>query len=90
MLKNAPKPNKSTYKTRKPRSSTQKNTKLSDMSVPKVVELKIEEIVVGKNVNVNMGTRNMPATVVEIHKDDVRVRLTNGLTMVVKAEHLRP
>ncbi|MGF1718183.1 RNA chaperone ProQ, partial [Photobacterium chitinilyticum] len=44
---------------------------------------------VGKNVSVNMGNGNMPATIVEINKDDVRVRLTNGLTMVVKAEYLR-
>lgn len=84
------KPNKSAINNRKPRSSTRKNTKLSDKLVQKHVELKIEEIVVGKNVNVNMGSRNMPATIVEINKDDVRIRLTNGLTMVVKAEHLRP
>ena len=90
VAENALKHNKSTFKARKSRPSTQKNTKLSNKSVPKAVELKFEEIVVGKNIHVNMGIRNMPATVVEIHKDDVRVRLTNGLTMVIKAEHLCP
>jgi ProP effector len=36
-----------------------------------------------------MGKGNMPATIVEINKDDVRIRLSNGLQMVVKAENLR-
>lgn len=81
---------KSTIKQRKPRSSVQKNTKLSDSSVKKSAALKLEDIIVGKNVNVNMGTKDMPATIVEINKDDVRIRLANGLTMLVKAEHLRP
>jgi ProP effector len=52
-------------------------------------ELNADEVVVGNEVSVNMGTSNMPATIVEINKDDVRVRLLNGLQMVVKAEHLR-
>ncbi len=48
-----------------------------------------EEMVVGSQVHINMGKGNMAATIVEINKDDVRVRLNNGLQMVVKAEHLR-
>lgn len=89
--KNISKVNKTTFKTSKSRFSKVKNTNLSTVSVSKNnIGLSIEEIVVGTSVNVNMGTQNMPATIVEIHKDDVRVRLTNGLTMVVKAEHLRP
>ncbi|WP_261817379.1 RNA chaperone ProQ [Vibrio gallicus] len=51
--------------------------------------LNSDEIAVGNNVNVNMGTGNLAATIVEINKDDVRVQLNNGLQMVVKAEHLR-
>ncbi len=46
-------------------------------------------MVVGSQVHINMGKGNMAATIVEINKDDVRVRLNNGLQMVVKAEHLR-
>ncbi len=51
--------------------------------------LKADEITVGNQVNVNMGKGNMAATIVEINKEDVRVQLSNGLQMVVKAEHLR-
>ncbi|WP_282177362.1 RNA chaperone ProQ [Vibrio nereis] len=51
--------------------------------------LNADEMAVGKDVNVNMGKGNMAATIVEINKEDVRVQLTNGLQMVVKAEHLR-
>ncbi|MGC9402198.1 MULTISPECIES: RNA chaperone ProQ [Vibrio] len=48
-----------------------------------------DDMIVGNNVNVNMGKGNMAATIVEINKEDVRVQLANGLQMVVKAEHLR-
>jgi ProP effector len=51
--------------------------------------LNADEITVGNSVNVNMGKGNMAATIVEINKEDVRVQLSNGLQMVVKAEHLR-
>ncbi|MBA5762915.1 RNA chaperone ProQ [Vibrio sp. 404] len=51
--------------------------------------LNADEMKVGNDVNVNMGKGNMAATIVEINKEDVRVQLSNGLQMVVKAEHLR-
>ncbi|MDC5806669.1 RNA chaperone ProQ [Vibrio europaeus] len=51
--------------------------------------LNADEVKVGNQVNVNMGKGNMAATIVEINKEDVRVQLSNGLQMVVKAEHLR-
>ncbi|WP_162062930.1 RNA chaperone ProQ [Vibrio taketomensis] len=51
--------------------------------------LNADEVKVGNAVNVNMGKGNMAATIVEINKEDVRVQLSNGLQMVVKAEHLR-
>jgi len=51
--------------------------------------LNSDEMIVGKEVNINMGKGNMAATIVEINKEDVRVQLGNGLQMVVKAEHLR-
>ncbi|MGX1924952.1 RNA chaperone ProQ [Vibrio sp. NH-7] len=51
--------------------------------------LTADEVKVGNSVNVNMGKGNMAATIVEINKEDVRVQLSNGLQMVVKAEHLR-
>ncbi|WP_162046398.1 RNA chaperone ProQ [Vibrio taketomensis] len=64
-------------------------------SAPKVAKpvetrpLNADEVKVGNAVNVNMGKGNMAATIVEINKEDVRVQLSNGLQMVVKAEHLR-
>ncbi|UGA56291.1 RNA chaperone ProQ [Vibrio sp. VB16] len=58
-------------------------------AAPETRALTSDDMIVGKEVNVNMGKGNMAATIVEINKDDVRVRLTNGLQMVVKAEHLR-
>ncbi|OAN17791.1 RNA chaperone ProQ [Photobacterium jeanii] len=73
----------------KPKNTKQKTTKLDKKPAESTRVLEANEVVVGKDVNVNMGSGNMPATIVEINKDDVRVRLSNGLTMAVKAEHLR-
>ncbi|MEZ9527170.1 RNA chaperone ProQ [Enterovibrio norvegicus] len=86
--KKAPKANKSTANQAKSRPAKAKNTKLTKKPVEPRRELNAEDIVVGKDVNVNMGNGNMPATIVELNKDEVRVRLSNGLTMLVKAEHL--
>ncbi|ASU22217.1 RNA chaperone ProQ [Vibrio qinghaiensis] len=61
-------------------------------AVEKPVEtraLNADEMITGKQVNVNMGKGNMAATIVEVNKEDVRVQLVNGLQMVVKVEHLR-
>ncbi|MBL4829258.1 MAG: RNA chaperone ProQ [Aliivibrio sp.] len=79
-------------KSRKTNPSSRKAKPKADPVTKPVVpkrELNADEMVVGKEVSVNMGTSSMPATIVEINKDDVRVRLLNGLQMVVKAEHLR-
>ncbi len=88
--------NRKTFKSTKPktdkikqRSQKPKNTKLNNSkSVAPVKALSPDEIVEGKNVKLNMGKGNMPATIIEVNKDGVRVRLSNGLTMQVKAEHL--
>ncbi|QUJ68837.1 RNA chaperone ProQ [Photobacterium sp. GJ3] len=83
------KPKKDRAKSPKARNVKPKTSKLDKKPVETTRALSSDEVTVGKDVSVNMGTGNMPATIVEINKDDVRVRLTNGLTMVVKAEHLR-
>ncbi|WP_027252194.1 RNA chaperone ProQ [Photobacterium halotolerans] len=83
------KPKKVREKSPRPRNVKQKTSKLDKKPVETTRALSADEVTVGKDVSVNMGNGNMPATIVEINKDDVRVRLTNGLTMVVKAEHLR-
>ncbi len=88
--------NRKTFKSSKPktdktkqRSQKPKNTKLNNSkSAEPVRALSPDEIVEGKDVKLNMGKGNMPATIVEVNKDGVRVRLSNGLTMQVKAEHL--
>ena len=79
-----------TKKARKPqpRRTTSKAPKDGKKPV-QTRALNADEMIVGKQVNVNMGKGNMAATIVEINKEDVRVQLVNGLQMVVKAEHLR-
>ncbi|MFA0088236.1 RNA chaperone ProQ [Vibrio sp. 10N.286.49.C2] len=72
---------------RKPQTNTNKNAKVNTPVETRA--LNADEMIVGKDVNVNMGKGNMAATIVEINKEDVRVQLVNGLQMVVKAEHLR-
>ncbi|CAM4409295.1 RNA chaperone ProQ [Vibrio agarivorans] len=73
---NKPKPRRNPAKTAKPQPVETR-------------QLNSDEMIIGKEVNVNMGKGNMGATIVEINKEDVRVQLANGLQMVVKAEHLR-
>jgi ProP effector len=73
----------------KPRKAKPAPKKAVVQEVVETRALNADEMVIGKAINVNMGTGNMAATIVEINKEDVRVRLSNGLQMVVKAEHLR-
>lgn len=76
-------------KTKKPQA---RRPQAKAQKVEKPVEtraLNADEMITGKQVNVNMGKGNMAATIVEINKEDVRVQLVNGLQMVVKVEHLR-
>ncbi|PNH79455.1 RNA chaperone ProQ [Vibrio diazotrophicus] len=75
-------------KAAQPRRPQNKGPKLESKPV-ETRALNADEIIVGKEVNINMGKGNMAATIVEINKEDVRVQLGNGLQMVVKAEHLR-
>ncbi|WCE31081.1 RNA chaperone ProQ [Vibrio sp. SCSIO 43137] len=74
---------------RRAKNPSKQNKQNSKPVVTETRALASDELKTGKDVNVNMGKGNMAATIVEINKDDVRVRLTNGLQMVVKAEHLR-
>jgi len=48
----------------------------------------ISELNVGQSLKVKAGNSAMDATVLEITKDGVRVQLTSGLSMIVRAEHL--
>ncbi|MEL7292293.1 MAG: RNA chaperone ProQ [Pseudomonadota bacterium] len=75
---------------KKPQGRRPQQNKVQKASKPvETRALNADEVKVGNQVNVNMGKGNMAATIVEINKEDVRVQLSNGLQMVVKAEHLR-
>lgn len=70
---------------RKPRPATvakapreERHTPVSDVSV----------LSVGQALKVKAGNNAMDATVLEITKDGVRVQLTSGMSMIVRAEHL--
>ncbi|HHU4078734.1 TPA: RNA chaperone ProQ [Klebsiella michiganensis] len=70
---------------RKPRPATaakapreERHTPVSDVSV----------LTVGQALKVKAGNNAMDATVLEITKDGVRVQLTSGMSMIVRAEHL--
>lgn len=48
----------------------------------------ITALAVGQPIKVKAGNNAMDATVQEITKDGVRVQLTSGMSMIVRAEHL--
>ena len=56
----------------------ERHTPVSDLSV----------LTVGQNLKVKAGNNAMDATVLEVTKDGVRVQLTSGMSMIVRAEHL--
>jgi ProP effector len=74
-----------------PKKNKPRKNKPKQEKKPEVTRSPMEQkdVVAGKTVHVNMGKGDMPATIVEVNKDDVRVQLNNGLQMVVKTEHLR-
>jgi ProP effector len=49
----------------------------------------ISVLQVGQTLKVKAGNNAMDATVLEITKDGVRVQLTSGMAMIVRAEHLQ-
>ncbi|MCX2957503.1 RNA chaperone ProQ [Serratia symbiotica] len=49
----------------------------------------ISKLNIGQEIKVRVGKRVMVATVLEIAKDGVRVQLSSGLAMIVRAEHLQ-
>lgn len=49
----------------------------------------ISALQIGQPIKVKAGNNAMDATVLEITKDGVRVQLTSGMAMIVRAEHLQ-
>lgn len=79
----------STSKPSKPKAkrkpSAAKNAAKSNI---KLADVELDALSVGQQVQVRAGNTPMPATIVELDKDDVQVQLQNGLTMKVKAENI--
>ena len=61
-----------------PVAREEKFTPVSDLSA----------LTVGQSLKVKAGNSAMDATILEITKDGVRVQLTSGMSMIVRAEHL--
>jgi len=49
----------------------------------------ISELNIGQEIKVRAGKSVMVATVLKIAKDGLRVQLSSGLAMIVRAEHLQ-
>ncbi|MGA8120929.1 RNA chaperone ProQ [Rouxiella badensis] len=64
--------------------SGQENRKPRQVPVTDITKLQI-----GQEIKVRAGKSAMDATVLEIAKDGVRVQLSSGLAMIVRAEHLQ-
>ncbi|CAI8831602.1 RNA chaperone ProQ [Kosakonia quasisacchari] len=73
-----PRTDKPVAKTQRAPQQEERHTPVSDLSV----------LSVGQNLKVKAGNNAMDATVLEITKDGVRVQLSSGMSMIVRAEHL--
>ena len=71
-----------------PAKATQKAAKKVTKPAPKLNDVELNSLSVGQQVQVKAGNSPMPATVTEIDKDDIQVRLQNGLSMKVKIDNL--
>jgi ProP effector len=57
--------------------------------VPQVPVTDISKLHIGQAIKVKVGKDPMEATVMEIAKEGVRVQLTSGMALIVRAEHLQ-
>ncbi|MDX5626688.1 MULTISPECIES: RNA chaperone ProQ [unclassified Brenneria] len=58
-------------------------------SQQRVAVTDVSKLQIGQEIKVRAGKDAMDATVLEIAKGEVRVRLASGLAMIVRAEHLQ-
>lgn len=73
---------------RKPRA--EKTVEKQAVSQPRPTPVTdIAALQLGQAIKVKAGNNAMDATVLEITKDGVRVQLTSGMAMIVRAEHLQ-
>ncbi|MEY4923334.1 MAG: chaperone ProQ [Pseudomonadota bacterium] len=62
----------------------------AEKSAPRPVPVTdISKLQIGQEIKVRAGKSAMEATVLEIAKDGVRVQLSSGMAMIVRAEHLQ-
>ncbi|QJW56075.1 RNA chaperone ProQ [Serratia plymuthica] len=78
-----PRPQTRPQQARQPRAAKEEN---QQRHVP-VTD--ISKLQIGQEIKVRAGQSAMDATVLEIAKDGVRVQLSSGLAMIVRAEHLQ-
>ncbi|MBS0847097.1 RNA chaperone ProQ [Citrobacter sp. JGM124] len=71
---------------RKPAEKTADKVVREETLTP-VTDLSVLQV--GQTIKVKAGNNAMGATVLEITKDGVRVQLTSGMAMIVRAEHLQ-
>ncbi|VEI69130.1 ProP effector [Serratia fonticola] len=76
---------------RKPRPQQAREPRVAkEASQPRHVPVTdISKLQIGQEIKVRAGQSAMDATVLEIAKDGVRVQLSSGLAMIVRAEHLQ-
>ncbi|MFC0227140.1 RNA chaperone ProQ [Serratia aquatilis] len=79
-----PRPQTRPQQAREPREVKQEENQPRHVPVTDISKLQI-----GQGIKVRAGKSAMDATVLEIAKDGVRVQLSSGLAMIVRAEHLQ-
>jgi len=72
---------------RKPRVEKRAEETVREESRVPVTDVSV--LKVGQTIKVKAGNNAMDATVLEITKDGVRVQLTSGMALIVRAEHLQ-
>lgn len=72
---------------RKPRAEKPANKAPREERRTPVTDIAVLQV--GQALKVKAGNNAMDATVLEITKDGVRVQLTSGMAMIVRAEHLQ-
>ncbi|WON78799.1 RNA chaperone ProQ [Serratia sp. UGAL515B_01] len=75
--------------TRPPQAREPRAVKKEESQPRHVPVTDISKLQIGQGIKVRAGKSAMDATVLEIAKDGVRVQLSSGLAMIVRAEHLQ-
>ncbi len=76
---------------RKPRENTKKSAtpRPAEAAAPRQAVTDTSVLQAGQAIKVKAGQNAMDATVLEVSKEGVRVQLSSGMAMIVRAEHLQ-